>query len=213
MPADIDPSLIGLHRELERGFEFWNRACFQGRLPPVVFAFFPQPSNGSAGRLGHYLPASWEVAKKERAAEIVFYADLCLAAGAEEVFLTLVHEMVHHWQQLEGKPGKKVHNAEWHQKAAEVGLVTSGPKGLTTAGAEFTQALRRFSPRVETIPFRLLSSGRRRQKGKMRRWSCPLECNGSIRSGKETVFLICGVCNEPLKPDEDGAGDEGRDAA
>lgn len=198
---DIEPSLIGLHREIDRGFRFWDRTYFGGRLPRVVFAFFPQPSNGSAGRLGHYLPESWTTGK-ERSAEIVFYADLCLTRGPEQVFQTLVHEMVHHWQHHEGKPGKKIHNREWHAKATAVGLLTKGPKGETEPGPDFKDALRRFGPRVEEIPFRL-QGGVSDKKGKMRRWSCSLACNGSIRSGKKAIYLTCGVCGESLEPDED----------
>lgn len=199
--TDVDPALVGLHREIDRGFRFWNAECFGGRLTPVVFAFFPQPSNGGDARLGHYLCGSWTVGK-ESAAEIVFYADLCLKAGPEQVFQTLVHEMVHHWQELEGKPGKKVHNKEWHAKATAAGLQTEGPKGFTSPGEGFRRALSRFAPRTDEIPFRSPRGHGPKAKGKMRRWSCPLECNGSIRSGKANVFLTCGICEEPLEPDD-----------
>jgi predicted SprT family Zn-dependent metalloprotease len=46
--------------------------------------------------------------------------------SVEEVLSTLVHEMVHHWQQHEGTPSKsKPHNREWGSKMRSVGMVAS----------------------------------------------------------------------------------------
>jgi hypothetical protein len=195
--------LGALHAELVRAFVWWNERRFHGQLPPVVFAFFPQPSNGGQGRLGHYLGASWNVqeeGEKRRAAEIILYADLCLQAGPRQVVQTLVHEMVHHWQACFGHPGKG-HNREWHAAAALCGLKTEGPKGYTRPGPEFLLDFEAFGFRGESIPFRSLTA-RQRQKGKLRKWLCPSECNGSVRAGKSQVYLQCGVCGEMLTPAE-----------
>lgn len=108
--------------------------------------------------------------------------------------------MVHHWQQLHGKPGKK-HNREWHARAQELGLVTSGPKGDTTAGPEFDKDAKAFGFKMKHIIFRHVAA-RARQEGKMKKWTCPGECNGSVRSGKAEVYLQCMVCGEQLEPAE-----------
>lgn len=197
--------LVALHEELVRGFEFWNRLCFEGRLTPIVFAFYPQPSRTS-GKLGTYRPGAWRggrIAKGESVPEIILYADLCLQLGPRQVFRTLVHEMVHHWQALFGEPGRKVHNEQWHAMAQACGLQTVGPKGYTEEAEGFKAAYAGFAPRVDAIPFREVGAhGAERQKGKMRKWACTLACNGSVRSGKREIYLTCGVCGETLKPQD-----------
>jgi hypothetical protein len=192
-------ALLALHTEVQRAVEWWNKRRF-GNLPPVMIGFYPQTPRGQ--RLGHYLPECW-IKGKHKSAEIVLYADLCLAAGPKEVLLTVVHELVHHWQRMKGgKLGKKVgHNKEWHRKAGEVGLVTKGPKGFTEAGPLFEKDAKAFHFKIDKIVFRSVPR-RARQVGKMKKWVCAGECNGSVRSGKAEIYLICGVCGDVLEPDE-----------
>ena len=55
-------------------------------------------------------------------------SEICLCALSlhrppRDVLGTLLHEMVHHWQQHNGEPGKKgYHNQQWAEKMLDVGL-------------------------------------------------------------------------------------------
>src|SRR5260370_5491227 len=89
-----DPGLQVLLTEVDRAFGFFNSLHFEDRLPRPIFAFFPQPPNGR--RLGHYCPRRWN--NGDHHDEIVFYADLCLKLGMDEILHTLLHEMCHLWQ-------------------------------------------------------------------------------------------------------------------
>lgn len=192
-------ALLALHSEVQRSIQWWNHKRFGDKLPPVMVGFYPQTPRGR--RLGHYLPGCW-IKGKLKSAEIVLYADLCLAAGPKEVLLTVAHELVHHWQEINGKPGRPPrHNREWHEKAQSIGLVTEGMKGYTTPGPVFEEDAKAFGFKLDAIVFRSVPT-KDRQKGKMRKWTCPSECNGSIRSGKSEVYLTCGICEEPLEPAE-----------
>jgi predicted SprT family Zn-dependent metalloprotease len=43
-----------------------------------------------------------------------------------EIVSTAVHEMVHQWQHMFGKPGRRgYHNREWARKMVEIGLIPS----------------------------------------------------------------------------------------
>lgn len=192
-----DPTLVKLHAEIVRAFHFFNVRFWDGKLPIPVFAFFPQPPRGS--RLGHFWAKTWKDGG-ERRHEIVFYADLCLAEGIEQVVQTLLHEMVHLWQQEHGKPGRNNHhNKEWHREAQRVGLVTEGKKGYTTAGEGFKTALADLKPSDEAIPHR---DPPKRAKGKMKLWMCACPTPFKIRVAREGFAATCDLCGSPFEPQE-----------
>lgn len=192
-----DPSLLPLHQELQRAFDFFNKRHFEGKLTPCIFSFFPQPPNGNT--LGHYQPATWDIRELSESLkaiiypEIIFYADLCLERGVNQCLQTLLHEMVHHWQHLFGKPGT-IHNAEWHAKARSCGLATKGNKGYTTPTPDFKAQLAAFNARVEGIPFR---RAKLRKAGKMKKWVC--SCGYGVRIGRQEFNAKCLDCGEKFE--------------
>jgi hypothetical protein len=191
----MNNAALALHSEVQRAFEWWNKKRFGGKLKPCVIVFYPNTPRGQ--RLGHYLAESW-IKGKHKMPELVLYADLCLELGPKEILLTVVHEMIHHWQALFGKPAKRSHNREWHEKAQALGLKTKGPKGATEPGELFLADMKAFKFKGKIL-FRNVARGSK-GTGKMRKWTCPGECNGSVRSGKAEVYLVCGVCGENLEP-------------
>lgn len=192
--------LVELHEELSRAFDFFNRELWAGKLPPVVLNFHPQPPNGAL--LGHYKPQSWrDPSSGELKDEIVFYADLCLMAGMEEVLETELHEMAHHWQQHLGKPSPHGHhNREWHQECARIGLATSpgDPKGFSKLTATSRALIERLKPRVESVPFRQLAAAGGRGPTKLRKWSCP--CGVNVRVGRAEFHAHCDLCDGAFRP-------------
>lgn len=188
--TSADPTLATLHAEIARAFHYFNERFWNGRLPVVVFSFFPQPPNGS--RLGHFWAKTWKDGDGDRRHEIILYADLCLAAGIEQVMQTLLHEMVHLWQHEHGLPGKNNHhNREWHTEAARVGLVTEGRKGYTSGGEGFKAALADLAPSADAVPFRAPPA---RAKGKMALWVCKCPRPFKIRLGRSDLDALCKRC-------------------
>ena len=90
-----------------------------------------------------------------------------------EVLGTLLHELLHAWQEQHGTPGKRNHhNAEFQAKARELGLVIDR-RGVTgySASSPFKDLLRKFGvsvPDVETSA----PEARPRGDSKMKKWSC-----------------------------------------
>lgn len=89
-----------------------------------------------------------------------------------EVLGTLLHELLHAWQQAHGTPGKRnYHNREFRDKAESLGLVVDR-RGVTTYAAEspFKRLLRQYgveAPSVEPPePAPVAGSS------KLKKWSC-----------------------------------------
>ncbi len=114
-----------------------------------------------------------------------------------EILGTLLHELLHGWQQAHGTPSKKNHhNRELREKAAQLGLLI-GPTGLTgyVAGGPFKALLGQFgveAPATESpIPER-----RPRGDSKQKKWSCGCTVG---RFGVATVNLRCETCGKRME--------------
>lgn len=90
-----------------------------------------------------------------------------------EILGTLLHELLHAWQESHGTPGKRNHhNAEFQAKARELGLIIDR-RGLTgyAANGPFKNLLRECGVRVPahaiTVP-----QARPRGDSKMKKWTC-----------------------------------------
>jgi hypothetical protein len=86
---------------------------------------------------------------------------------------TLLHELLHAWQEVHGRPsGGNHHNTEFRQKASELGLIID-KRGVTAYAAEcpFKELLRRFTvpvPEGEIPP----QGGQVPAQSKLKKWSC-----------------------------------------
>ena len=123
------------------------------------------------------------------------------------ILSTLVHEMVHVWQETYGNPSRRgYHNQEWAAKMREIGLqpTTTGEPG----GRETGQAVTHFIipggtfalsfAKLAVTGFRLhwqslpaMGQGRAKKSSKTK-FTCP-EC-GQNAWAKPGALLVCGVC-------------------
>jgi hypothetical protein len=90
-----------------------------------------------------------------------------------EVLGTLLHELLHAWQQVHGTPGKgNYHNRQFRTKALGLGLIIDR-RGVTDYAADspFKELLRRYGVALPDYEFAPVT---RRQKGesKLKKWSC-----------------------------------------
>jgi hypothetical protein len=120
------------YSELQKAFDFFNGRLFRGELPSCVITL--QRFHRSKG---YYAPQAWENDDGSLSDEISLSPQYYDPADLPRFLSTLVHEMVHQWQAVKGKPGKHgYHNREWAQKMADVGLTpsTTGKKGGARTG-------------------------------------------------------------------------------
>jgi hypothetical protein len=107
-----DEPVVG---QLRRFHAHFNRVYFGGRLRAVPIRL----SSRMRTRLGHYTAAS----PTGDPAEIVIGREHIRRHGWEEALHTLLHEMVHQWQDEGGHPID--HGATFRKKAREVGITPS----------------------------------------------------------------------------------------
>jgi hypothetical protein len=114
-----------------------------------------------------------------------------------EVLGTLLHELLHAWQQAHGAPSARsnFHNAEFRQKAASLGLVID-TRGVTLYAPDgpFKQLLRQHGVAVPTSepPTR----ERRRGNSKLKKWSCG--CT-NVRCAVADLHAQCLKCAQDFR--------------
>lgn len=113
---------------------------------------------------------------------------------------TVLHELLHAWQEVHGKPGKRnYHNREFQRKAAELGLIVS-PQGYQQyeppGNSPFFALLDKYGVHVPSLsePDRLL--GHRKQAGnsKLKLWECGCQPPVKVRVGIKTFEAQCLIC-------------------
>lgn len=124
-----------------------------------------------------------------------------------EILATLLHEMLHQWQELHGKPGKgNYHNQEYKDRATELGIpsdaqgldlgiIKGGPfwRTLEREGVDLTEA-RLFDNDNPTKPEKKNTGA-----SKLKKWICGCLPPQSARVSKKDFAAICPKCNQPFK--------------
>ncbi|HMN92736.1 MAG TPA: SprT-like domain-containing protein [Hydrogenophaga sp.] len=128
--ASASPT-VAFYGQLQRAFDHFNQALFAGQLPPCLITL------RSSGRAyGYHHKDRFVNRQGQTLNELGLHAGYFTVRPVEEVLSTLVHEMVHHWQDCFGHPSRSnPHNREWARKMLEVGLVPSStglPNGKDT---------------------------------------------------------------------------------
>jgi hypothetical protein len=117
-----DPADAPLVRKLETWHDDYNRRFFGGQLGTVTL----RVSRRMKSRLGHYSPARGA----DDRAEIVISRRHIRRHGWAEALHTLLHEMVHQWQDEHGHVID--HGATFRAQARAVGIAPSARRLLAT---------------------------------------------------------------------------------
>lgn len=141
---------VETYTELQAAYTWYNERLFDGRLPFCLITYQREKRT-----MGYFSGARWASRKGGRTDEIAINPWYFGTRPIEEVLSTLVHEMVHLWQEHFGEPGRRrYHNREWAEKMKAIGLhpsSTGRPGGRETgehmsdyivAGGRFIEATR-----------------------------------------------------------------------
>jgi len=110
-PERTNPADVPIIRELSHWHTAYNKERFGGTLRSVSIRI----SRRMKSRLGHYSPAS-----EGYEPEIVLSRRHIRRDGFQEALHTLLHEMVHQWQDEQGLPVD--HGSSFRAKARAVGI-------------------------------------------------------------------------------------------
>ncbi len=129
-PSYSSPT-ANFYGELQRAFDHFNQALFDGQLGPCLITL-----RSSERAYGYHHKDRFVNRQGQTLDELGLHPGYFTVRPVEEVLSTLVHEMVHHWQDGLGRPSKSnPHNREWARKMREVGLEPSStglPDGKDT---------------------------------------------------------------------------------
>lgn len=122
---------ISFYTELQKAYDQFNGALFETKLPPCLITL-----RSSSHAYGYHHSKRFVSIKGDFLDELGLHPGFFTLRPVEEVLSTLVHEMVHHWQEHFGSPTRSnAHNKEWSHKMKDVGLIPSNtglPGGRTT---------------------------------------------------------------------------------
>jgi hypothetical protein len=199
-----------------RAFDYFNAELFDDELPHCILNF-----SRHARFQGFFAPLRWE--RPDGRTHEISLNPRCLKRPPRETMGTLVHEMVHLWQQEFGKPSRPgYHNREFAAKMESVGLITS--KTGKPGGKRTGQGMSHYI--VEEGPFDLAFAAMPQEyllpwtsgapaeaagpapkaKNKIK-YTCPGCATNAW--GKPELSIICGVCgatftsegSPPAKPE------------
>ena len=154
---------------------------------------------------GYFSPERFQgrVVKESVAHELALNPDAFTDRTDEEILSTLVHEMVHVWQEMYGHPSGHYHNREWAQRMKEIGLYpsqTGEPGGKETGqsvshyilpNGPYAQAYAKLSTRGFELHWQSKAGTHRGIESKTK-YTCTT-C-GLNAWAKPTARLICGKC-------------------
>lgn len=101
----------------------WHRKLNAERFDGALRAIDVRVSRRMRSRLGHYAPS-----QRGAAAEIAVSQRHVKRHGFEQALHTLLHEMVHQWQDESGLP--LGHGADFRAKAREVGITARARRAV-----------------------------------------------------------------------------------
>lgn len=211
------PASVRHYTEFQRAFEHYRTELFEGGVADCIIVM--SRKNRTHGYLA---PDRWNDGNGLTLHELALNPTDFAERTTEEVLSTLVHEMVHAWQQSYGEsvPRGNYHNKEWAERMAVIGLIpsnTGDPGGKRTGqsmthyidlGGPFALSTARLLDGGWTIPYIDLPAEDAKQKARRPKYVCP-ECGASVW-GKGGLRIECVDCQagfEEEVPDEDEGGD------
>lgn len=146
------------YAELQRAYDYYNDHLFasQERLPPCMITYQREKRT-----MGYFSKGRFIRLDGTKTDEIAMNPDYFASIPLVEILQTLVHEMVHLWQEHFGKPSRSCyHNWEWARKMEALGLMPSstGQPG----GKKIGQSMNDYvipGGRFDKATRRLLSTG------------------------------------------------------
>jgi ribosomal protein S27E len=220
-PRQLKPT-IEQFRVYQAAYDYFNRHLFDAKLKPCLLVFREGKKKKGLIIFGHFAPHRWS--KGTEACHEISLNPETLTRPLAETMATLVHEMVHQWQQDHGDPPRSgYHDREWAAKMLAVGLTPTdtGHAGGKMTGQRVTHMIDAdgaFRRAFEAMPAEIMlpwtTGGFERdperskaapKKNKVK-YTCP-GCAANVW-GKAGLVVVCGPCDERFEQADADAGAE-----
>jgi SprT-like family len=191
----------------QEAYDYFNAELFGGKLRPLLITLRAKGRRS----LGFFSPQRFAGRQKDETVhELALNSDTFTKRTDEEISSTLVHEMVHAWQQDFGQPSRnRYHNKQWAAAMEQIGLMPShtGEPGGNRTGQSMDHYV------IEGGPFqlayqKLAASGfnlhwsSRAEPAKTRNSKTKFTCSicGQNAWAKPDAELDCGKCKQGMQP-------------
>jgi hypothetical protein len=206
MKQNADPTK-STYNSLTDAFDYYNENLFDGELPRCLITL--QRKNMRTA--GYYSPGRFKkTSGKEKTDEIAINPAYMEKKKFKEVLSTLVHEMVHLWQEHLGKQNSRTayHNTEWGEKMESIGLMPSstGKPGGKKTGQKmgdyiienglFENKTKELLKRGFSFPWGEVGVMPTGWSGRKVKYTCPV-CLVNVW-GKSNLALACMQCKVKL---------------
>lgn len=190
--------------ELQTAYNFFNEKLFGGQLPHCLITL--QRKNRARG---YFSPERFASVDMSIVDEIAMNPMHFESRTVTETLSTLVHEMVHLWQQHFGKPSRSAyHNAQWGDKMEQIGLMPSdtGKEGGKRTGQQMTHYIIQNScfgiecEKLLATGLKITWMDRATQKKKQApraKYHCDM-CNSNVW-GKGGLMIMCMACEQEME--------------
>jgi hypothetical protein len=132
-----EPITLAEYGGFQKAYDFFNVALFDAALPDLLVTL-----QRKANTRGYFSPDRFSARDNDHTVhELALNPDTFEGRSDEEIFSTLVHEMVHAWQEWFGHPPAGCyHNKGWAAKMEALGLMPtdSGMPGGKRTGQRVT---------------------------------------------------------------------------
>jgi hypothetical protein len=188
------------YRDFQTAFDFLNRKLFADELPQLLVTL-----QRRGGTQGYFSPNRFTGrADGVPAHELALNPDCFTGQSDEEILGTLLHEMVHQWQQVQGHPPRRgYHDKAFAAKMKELGLDpsdTGKPGGRETgghmshyivAGGPYARAYKELAATGFKLEWQSKPPDRKQRQSKTK-FTCP-SC-GQNAWAKPDARLLCAAC-------------------
>mgnify|MGYP000421601597 FL=1 len=187
--------------DIDKAYTILNEKLFDNELPPVLLTL-----RGNRKAYGYYWNDIMENREDDtKISEIALNINTFKERTNEDILSTLLHEMVHHWQYVFGKPSRNgYHNKEWGTEMKRVGLYPSntGKEGGKETGQQMTHYIIKggvFEKLLEElkdikIQFNcVVSTPTKKAANNKVKYVCP-ECDTKVW-GKDGLNILCNDCD------------------
>jgi predicted SprT family Zn-dependent metalloprotease len=194
------------YQAFQDAYDFFNRELFDGGLPQLLVTL-----QRKARSKGYFAAERFDGRLSNTAVhELALNPDNFTGRTDIEILSTLVHEMVHAWQETHGTPSRRgYHNQEWAAKMKAVGLYPSdtGLPGGKETGQSMTHyiipegAFAQTYARLQATGLCLhwqssQRNGQARNQSKTK-YTCPA-C-GLNAWARPSAHLVCSDCEKPME--------------
>lgn len=186
-------SILPAIRELERLYDLFSYLLPNCDRPVITIQ-----TRGKKNALGWMAPNRWQNGDPDKPVNEINISAEDLKGSPLAIAETLIHEMVHHFNQRNGIKdcsGSQYHNKKFRDAAQAAGLLVEemAPYGWarTSLGPDLLEKCKAADIDAEAFSLFRREKAGKKSTNRQRKYTCP-DCGQIIRAAGEDLNVVCG---------------------